>query len=183
MSDNRMPDTDQAATDEPAAQPAADQDPPAVGDELLEAQRQRDDFREQLQRTRADFVNYQKRAKAQADIDRVYAVVPLALDLIAVLDNFERAQEAARAAGASSIVEGLEMVHKQLVSTLVKHGITTIPALGQPFDPALHEAITQQPDAGHPEGTVVAELGKGYRLLDRVLRPSKVAVSIKPAED
>lgn len=183
MSDNPMPDTDQAMTEGPAAQENAGQDPPVATDELLEVQRQRDEYREQLQRTRADFVNYQKRAKAQGDIDRVYAVVPLALDLIAVLDNFERAQEAARATGASSIVEGLEMVHKQLISTLAKHGITTIQALGQPFDPALHEAITQQPDAEHPEGTVVAELGKGYRLLDRVLRPSKVAVSVKPAEN
>lgn len=181
MSDNRVPDTEPTTSDGPAAQPTAEADPATGAEDLVELQRQRDDYREQLQRARADFVNYQKRAKAQADIDRTYAVVPLALDLIAVLDNFERAQDAARAAGAASIVEGLEMVHKQLVSALAKHGITTIPALGQPFDPGLHEAITQQPDAEHPEGTVVAELGKGYRLLDRVLRPSKVAVSVRPA--
>ena len=99
-----------------------------------------------------------------------------------MLDNFERATEAARSARAPGIVEGLEMVHKQLMSTLKKHGIEPIPALGQPFDPNLHEALTQQPDRDHPEGTVVAELGKGYRLLDRVLRPAQVAVSIKPPQ-
>ncbi len=74
------------------------------------------------------------------------------------------------------------MVRKQLLSTLAKHGIEPIEALGQPFDPNQHEALLQQPDANHPEGTVVAEMGKGYRLHDRVLRPSKVAVSVPPAE-
>ena len=71
------------------------------------------------------------------------------------------------------------MVHKQLLAIFGKHGIEPIRALGQPFDPNQHEALVQQPDPHHPEGTVVAELGKGYRIHDRVLRPTKVAVSIK----
>ncbi|MBX6316555.1 MAG: nucleotide exchange factor GrpE [Isosphaeraceae bacterium] len=150
-------------------------------EELVEVQRQRDEYLDQLQRTRADFLNYQKRARAQADADRAYAIGNLALDLLGVLDNFERALEAARAAGASAIVEGLDLVHKQLLATLAKHGVEPIPALGQPFDPNLHEAIAQQADAEHPEGTVVAELGKGYKIRDRVLRPSRVAVSVKPS--
>src|SRR4051794_6956324 len=87
-------------------------DAPAVGDDLAQAQRQRDEYFDQLQRTRAEFANYQKRAKAQADQNQQYAVSGLALDLLAVLDNFERAQEAAaKTSGAASIVEGLEMVH------------------------------------------------------------------------
>ena len=72
------------------------------------------------------------------------------------------------------------MVHKQLLATLAKHGVEPIDALGQPFDPNQHEALVQQPDADHPEGTVVAELSKGYKIHDRVLRPTKVAVSVKP---
>jgi molecular chaperone GrpE len=72
------------------------------------------------------------------------------------------------------------MVRKQLLATLAKHGVEPIAALGQPFDPNQHEALVQQPDPNHPEGTVVAELSKGYRIHDRVLRPTKVAVSIKP---
>ncbi|HEV3166628.1 MAG TPA: nucleotide exchange factor GrpE [Isosphaeraceae bacterium] len=180
MSDNdNMPNSNQATSDEPLSDPAQTERP-AANEEWLETQRQRDEYRDQLQRTRAEFANYQKRAKAQADADRAYAAAPLAADLIAVLDNFERAAEAARAAGAASIVEGLDMVGKQLMSTLAKHGIQPIEALGQPFDPNMHEALIQQPDADHPEGTVVAELGKGYRLLDRVLRPAKVAVSVRP---
>jgi molecular chaperone GrpE len=176
MSDDRMNNANQATTDGPSP------DAVSEADDLTQAQRQRDEYLDQLQRTRAEFANFQKRSKAQAESDRAYAAVPLALDLIAVLDNFERAAEAARTTGASSIVEGLDMVHKQLLGALAKHGIEPIQALGQPFDPNQHEALTQTPDAEHPEGTVVGELGKGYRLLDRVLRPTKVAVSVRPGQ-
>ena len=69
-----------------------------------------------------------------------------------------------------------------MLATLAKYGVEPIDALGQPFDPNLHDALMQQPSTEHPEGTVVAELSKGYRIHDRVLRPSKVAVSVKPAE-
>jgi molecular chaperone GrpE len=151
-------------------------------DALAQAQLERDEFFSQLQRSRAEFANFQKRAKSQADTDRNYAVGSLARDLLEGLDNLERAVEALRASAPAGIVEGLTMVHKQLLATLAKHGVEPIDALGQPFDPNQHEALTQQPDAGVPEGTVVAELGKGYRIRDRVLRPSKVAVSIKPAK-
>ncbi len=72
------------------------------------------------------------------------------------------------------------MVRKQLLAALAKHGIEPISALGEPFDPNQHEAISQQASPDHPEGTVLAELGKGYRLRDRVLRPTKVAVSARP---
>jgi molecular chaperone GrpE len=149
-------------------------------DEIAQLQKQRDDYFEQLQRSRAEFANYQKRAKSQADADRIYAVGTLARDLLEALDNLERATDAIRASGASGITEGLDMVHKQLLATLAKHGVAPIAALGQPFDPNQHEAMIQQPDAEHPEGTVVAELSRGYKIHDRVLRPSKVAVSIAP---
>ena len=149
-------------------------------DELSQVQSQRDEYFEQLQRSRADFANYQKRSKSQADADRQYAIGSLARDLLDGFDNLERATEALRASAAPGIGEGLELVHKQLLATLAKHGVQPISALGQPFDPNQHEALVQQPDAEHPEGTVVAELGKGYRLHDRVLRPTKVAVSILP---
>jgi molecular chaperone GrpE len=151
--------------------------PPAA--EIEELQRQRDEYLDQLQRSRAEFANYQKRAKSQADADRTYAVGTLARDLLDGLDNLERATDALRASGASGITEGLDMVLKQLLAILAKHGVEPIAALGKPFDPNQHEALAQMPDPDHPEGTVVAELGKGYRIHDRVLRPSKVAVSIR----
>src|SRR6185312_6524852 len=148
---------------------------------LSDLQRQRDEYLDLLQRSRAEFANYQKRSKAQADADRVYAIGSLARDLLDGLDNLERAAEALRAAGSAGVSEGIDMVHKQLIATLAKHGVEPIQALGKPFDPNEHEALVQQPDANHPEGTVVAELGKGYRIHERVLRPTKVAVSIQPA--
>ncbi len=162
------------------AAPATEADP--AGGELAQAIRQRDEYLDKLQRAHADFVNYQKRARAQADADRLSLIRPLALDILDALDNFDRAIETARSGGAAGIAEGLVMVEKQFVAALNRHGVEPIPALGQAFDPNLHEAIMQQPDAGHPEGTVVLELARGYRLNDRVIRPTKVAVSVRPAE-
>ncbi len=164
----------------PPSRADADEMPALSPDELSQVQSQRDEYFEQLQRSRADFANYQKRSRSQADADRQYAIGSLARDLLDGFDNLERATQALRASAAPGIGEGLELVHKQLLATLAKHGVQPIPALGQPFDPNQHEALVQQPDAEHPEGTVVAELGKGYRLHDRVLRPTKVAVSILP---
>ncbi len=153
----------------------------SAGEETIESiSRQRDEYLDQLRRSQAEFLNFQKRSKTQADTDRQYMVGGLALDLISVLDNFERATEAARESGATVIVEGLDMVHKQMIAALAKNSIEPIHAIGQPFDPNQHEAIMQQPDAFHPEGTVVAVLGTGYKMRDRVLRPSKVAVSVLP---
>ncbi len=152
------------------------------GDELAKVTRQRDEYLDQLQRSRAEFANYQQRTKAQALADRPYQIKGLALDVLNALDNFDRAIDSARAGGATGIAEGLLMVEKQFLAALAKHGVEPIAALGQAFDPNFHEAIMQQPHADQPEGTVVAELAKGYKLADRVLRPTKVAVSILPAE-
>jgi molecular chaperone GrpE len=175
--------SDSTTTNDAAANEAGPNPEPApAGDELAQAVRQRDEYFDQLQRTRAEFVNYQKRSKAQADLDRLYLIKPLAMDVLAALDNFDRAIETARAGGASGIAEGLVMVEKQFVAALTKHGVEPIASMGQPFDPNFHEAIMQQPHADHPEGTVVAEFAKGYKLNDRVIRPSKVAVSVRPAE-
>ena len=139
-----------------------------------------DELRDQALRARAEFANYQKRAKQQADADRVYAVGSLAKDLLDPLDNLDRAIEALRAKGAEGITAGLDMVQKQLHEIMARHGVEPIAAQGHPFDPNLHEAILQQPSHEYPEGTVVAEMSKGYTIRDRVLRPSKVAVSVKP---
>jgi molecular chaperone GrpE len=150
---------------------------------LAQLKRERDELKEQVLRVRAEFANYQKRAKQQADSDRVYAVGSLARDLLDPLDNLERAIEALRASATVGVTAGLDMVQRQLMEILAKHGVEPIPALERPFDPNLHDAVMQQPSGEHPEGTVVSELSKGYTIRDRVLRPSKVAVSAKPALD
>jgi molecular chaperone GrpE len=165
---------------------AADAGPPADGaslpsnDEVAQLQKERDDLRNQLLRSRAEFANYQKRAKEQADAHRVYAIGDLARDLLEAIDNLERATAALRSAANEGITAGLDMVQKQLLTILAKYGVEPISALGEPFDPNYHDALMQQPSAEHPEGTVVHELSKGYKIHDRVLRPSKVAVSVKP---
>lgn len=147
---------------------------------MAEVTRQRDEYLDLLRRTQAEFLNYQKRSKSQADTDRQYAVGNLALDMLSVMDNLDRAAEAARQTGATSIVEGLEMVQRQFLQALAKHGVQPIESVGLAFDPNQHEALTRVPSADHPEGTVVQELSRGYRLHDRILRPSRVAVAAAP---
>ena len=167
------------------AQPEGSQPWPgeSAADSISQIKQERDEFREQALRARAEFANYQKRAKQQADSDRVYAIGSMARDLLDPLDNLDRAVEALRASGALDVTAGLDMVQRQLHEILAKHGIEPIEALGRPFDPNLHEAVLQQPSGEQPEGTVVAELSKGYKIRDRVLRPTKVAVSVKLAAD
>ncbi len=152
-------------------------------EQIEQLKRERDEYRDQALRSRADFANYQKRAKQQADADRAYAVGSLAKDLLDPLDNLARAIDHLRDSGIEGITAGLDMVQKQLLDVLAKHGVEPIPALGTPFDPNLHDALIQQPTADQPEGMVVSELSKGYKIRDRVLRPSKVAVSSRPASD
>jgi molecular chaperone GrpE len=167
--------------------PQATEDQPINGETMSAAEQiaslkqERDELKDQAQRAWAEFANYQKRAKQQADADRVYAIGSLAKDLLDPLDNLDRAIDALRAKGAEGITAGLDMVQKQLHEIMARHGIEPIVAQGHPFDPNRHEAILQQPSHDHPEGTVVAEMSRGYTIRDRVLRPSKVAVSVKPA--
>jgi len=173
------------ARSEIGSEPSNDQGPngetPVAVDETARLKQEHDDCRDQLLRARAEFVNYQKRAKQQADADRAYAIGSLARDLLDTIDNLERAIDALRSSAAEGITAGLDMVQKQLLDTLAKHGVEPILAQGHPFDPNFHDAMLRQPSADYPEGTVVAELGRGYKIRDRVLRPTKVAVSVKPS--
>jgi molecular chaperone GrpE len=167
-------------SEQPADGPFTNGETMSPSDDIAQLKQERDELRDQALRARAEFANYQKRAKQQADSDRVYAVGSLAKDLLDPLDNLDRAIDALRAKGAEGITAGLDMVQKQLHEIMARHGIEPIHAHGHPFDPNLHEAILQQPSHEHPEGTVVGEMSKGYMIRDRVLRPSKVAVSVRP---
>lgn len=178
MNGSNLPEHDEARAADPSEN---DNGRGEDGSPIDRVTRERDEYLDQLQRSRAEFANFQKRIRAQAESDRAYAVGNLANDLLGALDNFELALDAARKAGNESIIEGLALVKKQVLDALAKHGVEPINALGRPFDPNLHEAISQRPDAHHPEGTVVGELARGYMLRDRVLRPSRVAVSVAPS--
>ncbi|MGA2699807.1 MAG: nucleotide exchange factor GrpE [Isosphaeraceae bacterium] len=185
---NQTAPNSESASDQPrdaAAEPGpnggqADGASRLPSEEIDLLQKERDELKNQVLRIQADFANYQKRARQQAEEVRTYAIGSLAQDVLGGIDNLERAIEALRSSANEGITSGLDMVQKQLLGILAKYGVEPIAALEQPFDPNFHEAIMQQPSDQHPEGTVVAELGKGYKIHDRVLRPSKVAVSVKP---
>lgn len=158
------------------------EDRQSLRDQAADAERQRDEYRSLLLRTRADFENYEKRAQRDLAQERRYAHAGLARELLPVLDNLHRALEAARQHGdAGPLAQGVALVQSQLAEVLARFGVTPIEALDRPFDPTWHEAVMQQPRSGVSPGTVVAVLEPGYRLHDRVLRPARVAVAA-PAE-
>jgi molecular chaperone GrpE len=142
------------------------------------AERKRDEYLDQLQRTRAEFENYQKRARRDLDEERRYAYLPLARELLPVLDNLQRALGSGRREGEQdSMVQGVALVETQLLNALRRFGVTPIEALGRPFDPMVHEAVAQEPRTDAPPGTVVGVLEPGYRLHERILRPARVVVA------
>lgn len=151
-------------------------------EELRNKAAERDKYYDLWLRERAEFENYQKRSQRDQSQERRYAHVPLAFDLLPVIDNLERAVAAAQQANeASPLVQGVALVQAQLLDLLRRHGITPLDAAGQPFDPNLHEAVMQQPTVDVPPHTVLQVLERGFRVHDRVLRPAKVIVSAPAA--
>lgn len=136
-------------------------------------------------RISADFENFKKRAARERQEAQKFAAEGLLERLVPVLDNFEMATLAANQPGASvdSLKTGVAMIQQQLKSVLSDAGMTEINALGLPFDPNLHEAVSQQPSADVPEGQVLQQLRKGYKLRDRLLRPATVVVAQAPASE
>jgi molecular chaperone GrpE len=152
--------------------------PESVEQQLTEALAERDANYDRFLRTQAEFDNYRKRAQREMDEERKFAPLPIVRDLLPVLDNLRRATDAARAANEpSNLVQGIDLVLQQVEQVLARYGVTPIPAVGESFNPHLHEALTQMPSAEHPPMTVLQELERGYKLHDRVVRPGKVIVS------
>ena len=134
-------------------------------------------------RAQADLDNYRKRSQKEAEENRLYRSLPVVRDLLPVLDNLQRAVAAAANGGeAAELVEGVKLVQKQFEDVLAAHSVQPIDAVGQPFDPNLHAAVQQVPSPDHPPMTVLQELQRGYRLHDRVVRPSQVIVSSGSAD-
>lgn len=147
-------------------------------EELARAEAQRDAYLEQLQRLKAEFDNYRKRLQREGEAQRLRAAEGLVESLLPVLDNMERALEAAGKHQESKLVGGVELVSDQLRSVLASQGLEEVPAEpGVPFDPTVHEAVLAQESAEHAEGTITAVLEKGYLLHGRLLRPVKVIVA------
>lgn len=132
-------------------------------------------------RLQAELDNVRKRTSRELVEQQRYAALPLIRDLLPVLDNIRRAIDAAeKAHDASGLLDGFKLVRQQLETVLQQHHCTEIDALHEPFDPHRHEAISQQPDADHPPGTILHVAQAGYQLHDRVVRPSQVVVSTAP---
>jgi molecular chaperone GrpE len=137
-----------------------------------------DRFRDLALRSQADFDNYKKRALREKEEAIKYANSSLLERLIPIVDNFELGLSAAKSEGEKSpVYSGMSMVWKQLTDFLADNGLQPIDAEGEKFDPNLHEAIAHEPSDEVPEGVVLRQMRRGYRLKDRLLRPSSVVVS------
>lgn len=161
-------------------QPAVEQEADTAGNEEIE--RLKAELAEQQQRTlrtQADFDNFRRRTQKEKEELAKYASSKLITELLPVIDNFERALDAA---GISSEVEsfskGVSMIFRQLEGVLNAEGLEAMNCVGQPFNPEFHQAIMQVESEEHEEGIVVEEVQKGYMLKDKVLRPAMVKVSM-----
>lgn len=143
-----------------------------IDERLAEANRE-------VLRAKAEMENFRKRMQRESDQLLKYSNMPLIRDLLEVMDNLNRAVSAADddAAANSALKAGVEMVSQQLVGVLGKYGCSRVEALGQPFDPNVHEAIAQMPSEEYESGMVMQEVAVGYVLHDRVVRPTNVIVS------
>ena len=172
---------------EPERQSEAEQDSqpgasakeePATSVENLAAELEK--YKDAALRARADLDNYRKRVAREKEDAIRYANNSLLESLLPILDNFELGLDAARnTPEAAGIVQGLQMVRKQLEDFLRDHGVEIVNAEGTAFDPNLHEAVAHEPDAVQ-EGTVIRQIRKGFKLKDRLIRPASVVVSKGP---
>ncbi|SFQ99745.1 nucleotide exchange factor GrpE [Desulfoscipio geothermicus] len=144
--------------------------------ELAEYKTKTEEYFNRLVRLQADFDNYRKRVQKEKEDFFKYASASLCEALLPVLDNFQLAL-AAREEDPAKVVEGVEMIYRQLQDVLQKEGLTPVAAVGEQFDPVKHEAVMQEATEEHPENTVIEELRRGYYLKDRVIRPAMVKVA------
>lgn len=176
--------TEQTEAGNAQAQPEAKPEPgrlEQLEQKLAAAERARDDYLELARQGRREFEGYQQRFQRDLATERRYAQTPLAGDLLPVIDNLERALDAAAKAGdRGALAQGVGMVRQQLLDVLRRHGVTRMEADGQPFDANLHEAVMQQPSGDVPAQTVLQVLESGYLIHERVLRPARVIVSTTP---
>jgi molecular chaperone GrpE len=147
-------------------------------DDLGETKRERDEYLELAQRTRADFENYRKRVAKESSDALVRGKAELARELLPVIDNLERALQAGEKSSANeALARGVALVHEELRGRLRNAGVEDFDPTGERFDPELHEALSTQPAEGTESGLVLETVEKGYRLNGQVLRPARVVVS------
>ena len=174
---------DCAAPPKDSAAPPAQPDAALLTEQLTEAERERDQFRNMAMRAQADLVNYRRRAAEEQTELRRNANAELIGKLLEVVDNFERAIGMLPADAADGWHEGLALVQRNLMNILETEGVSKIEAAGKPFDPWEHEAVFHQETSDAEDGVIIAVTREGYRLHDKVLRASQVIVAKAPAAD
>jgi len=150
--------------------------------ELADARTSDAEHRNNWHRSAADFANYKRRTDEERATLTQFSNAILIGKLLGVLDDFDRAIENLPADAHDPWVEGVRLTERKLRSVVESEGVTSIEALGQPFDPNQHEAVLHEETADHPDNEVIGELQRGYRLHDRIIRPSLVRVANNPKE-
>jgi len=184
--ENDVKGTHQANADhaEDDARDDAPHEAAAPADPLAAAREEAARLKDMWMRTAADFDNYRKRSRREADDARRGGREELLKELLPVFDNLERAvQSAQRATDVKGVIEGLSMILKQFEATLARVDIKKVPSTGSPFDPSVHEAIQQVETDDHPAGTVVAEVQPGYVQGEKLVRAAMVVVAKPKSND
>jgi len=150
--------------------------------ELADVRAKNEEHLYNWQRSAADFANFKRWTDEERATVGQFSTAILIGKMLAVLDDFDRALENVPPDAHEGWIEGVKLVERKLRGVLESEGVTPIEALGQPFDPNLHEAVVHEPTADHPDNQVIGELQRGYRLHDRVIRPSLVRVANNPKE-
>ena len=153
-----------------------------LGRELIEARAKAEEHLYNWQRSAADFSNFKRRTDEERATIGQFSNAILINKLLAVLDDFDRALDSVPADAQDPWIEGVRLVERKMRNVLEAEGVTPIDAVGQAFDPNLHEAVVHEETADHPDNQVIGELQRGYRLHDRVIRPSLVRVANNPKE-
>lgn len=161
-------------------------EPQAAPDPLAEALAEATRFKDQLLRVAADFDNFRKRTRRELEEAERRGRDDLLKELLPVFDNIERAaahvSSAEETGGVKALAEGIDLVLRQFLDTLKKLGIERVPSVGEPFDPAVHEAIQHLETSEFPPGMIAAEVQAGYRSAERLVRPALVVVAKAPSE-
>ncbi|KPU27925.1 hypothetical protein TR13x_00815 [Caloranaerobacter sp. TR13] len=140
--------------------------------------RELEELNNRFLRLQADFLNYKKRVEKEKESIYAYASEELICQVLPVIDNFERALDSVNdSQKEDSFYKGIEMVYKQLLDILKKSGLEEIKAIGEKFDPNLHHGVAQEESSEHEEDTIIEVYQKGYKLKDKVIRPSMVKIS------
>jgi molecular chaperone GrpE len=177
--DEETPEEETAEAEEvPVAELVEEEEGPS---ELEQAQQEAKDLRDEMLRMRAETDNLRKRLQKEKQDSVQFANERLIKQLIPIFENLDRALKAPDT-NVDSLKEGVRLTSEQALALFKKENVEPIPAVGEPFDPSIHEVLSQMESAEHDENTVIEEYSKGYRMNGRVLLPSRVVTSKKPAK-